>query len=48
MTIALIFLPIFIGLSAVLTVVVADLLSPQRKDSARYNEKLSAKRPATA
>ncbi len=48
MTIALIFLPIFLGLSAALTVVVADLLSPQETSTAHRVKKLNAKRPATA
>jgi hypothetical protein len=47
MTTALIFLPIFIGLSAALTVIVADLLSPAA-EAPSQPAKAEAKRRATA
>jgi hypothetical protein len=48
MTTALIFLPIFVGLSVALTVVVADLLSPKTGDSKSAAKKLEGKRAASA
>jgi hypothetical protein len=45
---ALIFLPIFVGLSAVLTFVVAGLLSPGTDKSKSAAKKLDGKRTATA
>jgi len=47
MTTALLFLSLFIGLSAALTVVVADLLSPEKKAPAKPVAK-SSKRPIAA
>jgi hypothetical protein len=48
MLVALIFLPVFIGLSAALTVIVADLLSPETKKSKGTAKKLDRKRAASA
>lgn len=48
MTTALIFLPIFVGLSAALTVVVADLLSPRSTKSNSAAKKLDGKRATAA
>jgi hypothetical protein len=47
MTTALIFLPIFVGVSATLTVIAADLLSPGKKAAAGA-AKSGQKRPVTA
>jgi hypothetical protein len=47
MTTALIFLPIFVGLFAALTVVAADLLSPEKKEAAGA-AKSGEKRPVAA
>jgi hypothetical protein len=48
MIIALIFLPIFVGLSAALTVIVADLLSPETGKSNGATKKLGGERAASA
>jgi membrane protein implicated in regulation of membrane protease activity len=45
---ALVFLPLFVGLSVVLTVVVADLLSPETKESKSGANKLGGKRVTAA
>ena len=45
---ALVFLPFFVGLSVVLTVVVADLLSPETKESKSAAKKLGGKRATAA
>jgi hypothetical protein len=47
MATALIFLPIFVGLSAALTVVAADLLSPKQKEAAS-SAKSGKKHPVAA
>jgi hypothetical protein len=45
---ALIFLPVFLGLSVALTFVVAGLLSPETGKSERAAKKLNGKRAAAA
>jgi hypothetical protein len=45
---ALIFLPIFVGLSAALTVIVANLLSPETSQSSSAAKKPDGKRAAAA
>ena len=44
---ALVFLPIFVALSAALTFIVADLLSPKTGESESTSKKLDGKHAAT-